>query len=277
MSGESRPQARGAGRTSVAPQKASMALFVCCGHCLLGWSVPDAMVTVLTCWRVAEHTCWKAGSAFDRYPRKMEVSLYEEEEEDDDDDDDLSTFIVRPTVMYERAPPTIDPVKRARSSRAPLPVHRAAPYSRKPPKHKAGRRRATKPLPPAMPPAIDLSSLLEALSDTSVDDDYVSTDEADADYFETLPDGTMRMKAGRKKIDITKLTDDHLRKLGIDPKNMTKEQIAKILKVRICQMLRSCYLFVRKTKQYWLLNGHLIYILIADGGTFGTFPEHLQL
>ena len=46
-----------------------------------------------------------------------------------------------------------------------------------------------------------------------------------------MPDGTIRLKAGKKKIDINKLTDDDLRRLGIDPRNMTKEEIARRLKV----------------------------------------------
>ena len=56
--------------------------------------------------------------------------------------------------------------------------------------------------------------------------------ESDGDYFEVMPDGTIRLKAGKKKIDINKLTDDDLRRLGIDPRNMTKEEIARRLKVR---------------------------------------------
>ena len=55
--------------------------------------------------------------------------------------------------------------------------------------------------------------------------------DSDGDYFEVMPDGTIRLKPGKKKIDISKLTDDDLRRLGIDPRNMTKEQIAKLLKV----------------------------------------------
>ncbi|KAI0222505.1 hypothetical protein LSAT2_026249 [Lamellibrachia satsuma] len=54
--------------------------------------------------------------------------------------------------------------------------------------------------------------------------------ESDGDYFEVMPDGTVRLKAGKKKIDINKLTDDDLRRLGIDPRNMTKEEIARKLK-----------------------------------------------
>lgn len=57
--------------------------------------------------------------------------------------------------------------------------------------------------------------------------------ESDGDYFEVMPDGTIRLKAGKKKIDINKLTDDDLRRLGIDPRNMTKEEIARRLKVRV--------------------------------------------
>ena len=54
--------------------------------------------------------------------------------------------------------------------------------------------------------------------------------EDDGNYFETMPDGTVRMKRGKRKIDISKLTKDDLRKLGIDP-NMSKQDIARALKV----------------------------------------------
>ena len=46
-----------------------------------------------------------------------------------------------------------------------------------------------------------------------------------------MEDGTVVLRKGKKKIDISKLSDADLKKLGIDPKNMTKEQIARILKV----------------------------------------------
>ena len=55
--------------------------------------------------------------------------------------------------------------------------------------------------------------------------------ESDGDYFETAPDGTVRLKKGKKKIDINKLKDEDLRKLGIDPDKMTKQEIARKLKV----------------------------------------------
>ena len=41
----------------------------------------------------------------------------------------------------------------------------------------------------------------------------------------------MRLKAGKKKIDISKLNEEQLRQLGIDLKTMSKEEIARILKV----------------------------------------------
>ena len=37
---------------------------------------------------------------------------------------------------------------------------------------------------------------------------------------------------GKKQIDLNKLGEDDLRKLGIDPTNMSKEEIARALKVR---------------------------------------------
>lgn len=44
-------------------------------------------------------------------------------------------------------------------------------------------------------------------------------------------DGKVKLKAGRRKIDISKLGAKDLALLGIDTKNMTKQQIAKMLKV----------------------------------------------
>ena len=59
----------------------------------------------------------------------------------------------------------------------------------------------------------------------------LSDPDSDGNYFETLPDGTVVLRKGKKKIDISKLSEADLKKLGIDPKTMTKEQIARILKV----------------------------------------------
>ena len=52
----------------------------------------------------------------------------------------------------------------------------------------------------------------------------------DGDYFEFGADGTVKLKTGKKKIDLSKMSKDDLRKLGIDAKYMTKEQIAKKLR-----------------------------------------------
>jgi len=43
------------------------------------------------------------------------------------------------------------------------------------------------------------------------------------------PDGKIRLRDGKKKIDLSKLTDDDLRKLGIDP-TLDKKEIARLLK-----------------------------------------------
>ena len=59
---------------------------------------------------------------------------------------------------------------------------------------------------------------------------YIS-DEDDGDYFDIDSDGEVRLKTGKKKIDISKLNEDQLRQLGIDLKTMSKEEIARILKV----------------------------------------------
>ena len=56
------------------------------------------------------------------------------------------------------------------------------------------------------------------------------------DYFTMDADGRMKLKAGTKKIDLSKMSKDDLRKLGIDTRYMTKEQIAKKLKVGHCRL-----------------------------------------
>ena len=59
------------------------------------------------------------------------------------------------------------------------------------------------------------------------------SDEDDGDYFDFDSDGEVRLKTGKKKIDISKLNEDQLRQLGIDLKTMSKEEIARILKVYV--------------------------------------------
>ena len=59
----------------------------------------------------------------------------------------------------------------------------------------------------------------------------VISDEDDGDYFEIGSDGEVRLKKGKKKIDISKLSEEQLKQLGIDTKTMSKEEIARILKV----------------------------------------------
>ena len=49
------------------------------------------------------------------------------------------------------------------------------------------------------------------------------------DNIEIGEDGKVRLKKG-KKIDLSKLSDDMLKKLGIDP-NLTAKEKAKLLKV----------------------------------------------
>ena len=51
------------------------------------------------------------------------------------------------------------------------------------------------------------------------------------DYFEVDAQGRMKLKDGKKKIDLSKMSKEDLKKLGIDTRYMTKEQIAKKLKV----------------------------------------------
>ena len=57
----------------------------------------------------------------------------------------------------------------------------------------------------------------------------------DGNYFDIGPDGKVKLKDGSKKIDMSKLSADDLKKMGIDPENMTKEEIARKLKV-----IRDC-------------------------------------
>ena len=54
--------------------------------------------------------------------------------------------------------------------------------------------------------------------------------ESDGDYFEVDEKGEIKLKHGKKKIDLSKLTHDDLRKLGIDP-NLSKQEIARQLQV----------------------------------------------
>ena len=52
----------------------------------------------------------------------------------------------------------------------------------------------------------------------------------DGDYFEVGADGKVKMKKGNK-IDLSKLSKDDLKKMGIDPTNMSKEELARAIKV----------------------------------------------
>lgn len=54
---------------------------------------------------------------------------------------------------------------------------------------------------------------------------------SDEEQFEVGADGKIRLKPGKKKINLDKLTDEELRRLGIDP-SLSKKEIAKILKER---------------------------------------------
>ena len=63
------------------------------------------------------------------------------------------------------------------------------------------------------------------------DVEIVDGNESDGEYFETDCDGKVKLKKGKKKIDVNKLTKEDLEQLGIDP-NASKEEIARALKVR---------------------------------------------
>ena len=45
-------------------------------------------------------------------------------------------------------------------------------------------------------------------------------------------DGKLKLRDDGKKIDLSKLSKDDLKKMGIDPDTMTKEEISRKLKVR---------------------------------------------
>ena len=49
-------------------------------------------------------------------------------------------------------------------------------------------------------------------------------------------DGKMKLKGDGKKIDLSKLSEDDLKKMGIDTENMTKEEIARKLKVEFSSL-----------------------------------------
>lgn len=64
-------------------------------------------------------------------------------------------------------------------------------------------------------------------------------EDSDEEQFEVGADGKIRLKGGKKKINLDKLTDEDLRRLGIDP-NLSKAEIARRLKV-FCKILFSNY------------------------------------
>lgn len=64
------------------------------------------------------------------------------------------------------------------------------------------------------------------------------TEESDGDYFEVGADGQIKLKSGKRKIDISKLTDEDLRKLGIDP-TLSKKEITRLLKVYSYHLIKK--------------------------------------
>ncbi|KAK7484146.1 hypothetical protein BaRGS_00024635 [Batillaria attramentaria] len=67
------------------------------------------------------------------------------------------------------------------------------------------------------------------VKEKKVDKRRGSQDSDDGQYFEVDEKGQLRLKQGKKKIDLSKLTDEDLRRLGIDP-NLSKQEIARLLK-----------------------------------------------
>ncbi|VEL34367.1 unnamed protein product [Protopolystoma xenopodis] len=67
------------------------------------------------------------------------------------------------------------------------------------------------------------------------DADDLDTSEAYAaedDYFETGPDGSLILKPGRKRIDLSRIQREDLIRMGIDP-NLQKSEIMRLLKVQL--------------------------------------------
>ena len=64
----------------------------------------------------------------------------------------------------------------------------------------------------------------------------------DGAYFQIGSDGKATLKEGAKTIDMSKLSKDDLKKMGIDPDTMSKEQIARQLKVLVTSCRRDAVL-----------------------------------
>ena len=65
---------------------------------------------------------------------------------------------------------------------------------------------------------------------------YLFCEKYKCSYFYSLLNiliSSVHKQDGNKKIDLSKLSEDELAKLGIDVNNMTKEEIARALKVFI--------------------------------------------
>ncbi|GFO14403.1 hypothetical protein PoB_004090800 [Plakobranchus ocellatus] len=57
-----------------------------------------------------------------------------------------------------------------------------------------------------------------------------NSNEDDGNYFEVDEKGQVKLRQGKKKIDLSKLTDEDLIRLGIDP-NLSKQDIARLLRI----------------------------------------------
>lgn len=70
----------------------------------------------------------------------------------------------------------------------------------------------------------------------------------DGDYFKMGADGKVTLRKGTKKIDLSKMTNEDLAKLGIDAKYMTKDQIAK--KLKVCDFTLMIVVFLSQKRKF---------------------------
>ena len=73
----------------------------------------------------------------------------------------------------------------------------------------------------------------------------------DGNYFEVTSDGKVKLKGDNKQIDLSKLSKDDLKKMGIDPDSMTKEEISRKLKVLKSLKSKNILYLVQHLLSFW--------------------------